>query len=251
MTPQTIQREESADTFNTLRLPVQIIRRDGDTQGRISLNSEVVEEYAALLREGVAFPAVRVWFDDTNYWLADGHQRVAAAKLAGIKEVVATVFHGTLTDAQWDSYSANSEHGLRRTRADLRVILERAFRHEKGWRMSNYELSRHLGIPETTVRRWRKSMLAPNGVDEKRVVVRSGQKYILQTSHIGKVRSPSRRKSIRDIQRDLAAMRYDASPDCRRLLAVIVKWTRCNAAQSDCLRALEALILEWKVSVSE
>jgi hypothetical protein len=56
------------------------IRIDGGTQPRQEINYEVVKDYAELMREGVAFPPVTVFFDGVDYWLADGFHRYHATK---------------------------------------------------------------------------------------------------------------------------------------------------------------------------
>ena len=134
-----------------LVLEIHRIRRDGDTQGRVALNESIIQEYANLMRAGVEFPPVRTWFDGCAYWLSDGFQRMAAAELVGLNQISAEVFRGTLEDARWDSYAANAAHGLRRTRADIEVIIRRAVEHPKGSQISSRELARHLGMPEPTL----------------------------------------------------------------------------------------------------
>jgi len=47
----------------TVELDIAKIRRDEKTQGRASLEPEVIQEYASLIRSGVKFPPVKVWCD--------------------------------------------------------------------------------------------------------------------------------------------------------------------------------------------
>ena len=56
------------------------IRIDGGTQARAKMNTATVEEYATALKEGVIFPPVVVFYDGTDYWLADGFNRYYANK---------------------------------------------------------------------------------------------------------------------------------------------------------------------------
>ncbi len=147
-TPQTV-----------IVLELHQIRCDGGTQGRAALNQSVIAEYAELMLAGAEFPPVRTWFDGESYWLADGFQRLAAAQSTGSSEIRAEVFYGSLEDARWDSYAANALHGLRRTRADIEVVVTQALRHPNGVRLSNREIARHLNLPETTLRRWRKTLI--------------------------------------------------------------------------------------------
>lgn len=81
-------------------LEVRRIRRDGGTQGRVSVDRSVVNEYAELMESGTRFPPVRVWFDGASYWLSDGFQRVAAAESAGFDRLAAEVFRGIVRGCQ-------------------------------------------------------------------------------------------------------------------------------------------------------
>jgi hypothetical protein len=82
----------------------------------------VIRQYAALMMGGVALPPVTVWFDGDNYWLTDGFHRIASAEQLGYREIQAAIRLGSLSDAQWDSYSANSHHGLRRSRRRFELL---------------------------------------------------------------------------------------------------------------------------------
>ena len=60
-------------------LPLSFIRCDGGTQPREAINDAVVSEYAERIAEGDSFPPVTVYYDGSDYWLADGFHRVAAS----------------------------------------------------------------------------------------------------------------------------------------------------------------------------
>ncbi len=80
-------------------LPITLIRRDGGTQPRVAINQTTVEEYADDMREGASFPPVLLFFDSTDYWLADGYHRVEAALSIGLNEIAAVVRQGSQRDA--------------------------------------------------------------------------------------------------------------------------------------------------------
>jgi len=88
-----------------VKLAISKLRTDGGTQPRSALNMPIVEDYAAAMRAGAKFPAVDVFYDGTDYWLADGFHRCRAAYVAEFAEIAATVHQGTLRDAQWFSYA--------------------------------------------------------------------------------------------------------------------------------------------------
>jgi transposase-like protein len=230
--------------------PIRSIRVDGETQGLVAVDPKVIDEYVGHFREGAEFPPVRVWFDGTECWLSDGFQRVEAAKRAGLESIRAEVLYGCLSDAQWDSYGANSKHGSRRTSEDAKAILGRALCHSRSSQMSNYELAKHLNIPESTLRRWRKQISTSHDVDDERVVARGGREYSIKTAKIGK-QHPARRlsiKSVRQIRGDLFEMKERGSPDARRALTVVSNWIMRGSSSQECLVALELLFKEFRKS---
>jgi len=230
----------------TIILEIQRIRRDGGTQGRVSLNQYVVEEYAELMRAGTEFPPVRTWFDGDNYWLSDGFQRVAAAELNSPASVRAEVFCGTLEDAKWDSYAANSRHGSRRARADIEAIMKRAWEHPRASVLSVCQIALHLNIPEATLRRWRKGLSSPSGEDATRIAVRHGKAYCIDTTRIGKERSGlhsnTRSRSWERLRQELCDMNELASPGARTLICVFQAWIVGKTSLTVCLEGLEGFV---------
>ena len=114
--------EPAAAPLETLEL--KKIRTDGGTQMRAKLSEEVIEEYAAAMREGhrAEFPPLVVFFDGTDYWLADGHHRYQAAQrvMHGVRYDTfdCEVHRGSRREAIIYAAGANATHGLRRTNAD-------------------------------------------------------------------------------------------------------------------------------------
>jgi ParB-like chromosome segregation protein Spo0J len=229
-----------------ITLDIHRIRRDGDTQGRVALSESVIREYSDLMRMGVEFPPVRTWFDGDAYWLSDGFQRVAAAELVGLKVISAEVVRGTLEEARWDSYAANSSHGLRRSRADIEVIIRRALEHPKGSHLSNRELARQLSLPEPTIRRWRRRVSASPDADTIRIAVRAGLAYPIETANIkksGELRR-HREKSLEDLRREFNTIKQLASPHGRILLTIIGSWIFESAPATVCLDRIEEAVRE-------
>ena len=173
-----------ASNVRLRRLRIAQIRRDGDTQSRVVVDPRAVKEYAVLMQAGVEFPPVRVWFDGSAYWLADGFQRVAAAESIGRKSFPAEIHDGTLREAQWDSYGANSTHGARRTKPDTELAIRRALSHPNATHLSNVAIAKHLGMAEATVRRWRRRS-SSDDEDGVRVANRHGREYTIRTTLIG------------------------------------------------------------------
>ena len=106
-----------------MHLNLEKIRIDCGTQARATINSDTVADYAESMRTGSIFPAVTVFFDGVDYYLADGFHRYFATQKVGSPGIEASVINGTIRDAILYSLGANDEHGLRRTAADKRKAI--------------------------------------------------------------------------------------------------------------------------------
>jgi hypothetical protein len=222
-------------------VPIASIRTDGETQNRIAPDPNIVQEYAELMREGVEFPPVDVRWDGTDYWLSDGFQRIGAAKVADLAEIRAAIGPGTREDAQWDSYAANSTHGLRRNPVETERVIRLALRHPNAAKLSNIQMAKHLHIPESTVRYWRDRSSSQVAKMRVREVTRCGVTYNLNVENIGK--NGSRRATPRhSLQRDLAIMKERSLQATRGLLAIIEKWVRGQCDSTKCLEAIEGFL---------
>lgn len=169
-------------------LPIDKIRTDGGTQPRAAIDFAAVDDYTDAMQEGVKFPPVVVFYDGSDYWLADGFHRCKAAFGAGMDEIACDVHQGTREDAQWYSFSANKTHGLRRTNDDKQRAVKAALKHPTGAGKSNREIGRHVGVDEATVRGWREKLHLSAEVPQMttRTVTRNGKAYQQDTTRIGK-----------------------------------------------------------------
>lgn len=182
-------------------LSIADIRLDGGTQPRAVLDFEAIEDYAEGMSAGVKFPPVVVFYDGDNYWLADGFHRVKAAYAAGFDTVQAEIQQGTLEEAQWYSFSANRNNGLRRTTQDKQRAIKAALTHGRGIALSDRQIARHVGVDQKTVTNWRGQLLASEEIPQigARTVSRRGKAYQQKTSNIGKQNAArSRRRSTTD-----------------------------------------------------
>jgi uncharacterized protein (DUF1015 family) len=114
---------------NSLR--IDIIRTDGGTQSRAKLDESVIEEYAEAMENKAKFPAIVVFNDGIDHWLAHGFHRIAAAEKVSLTRIEAEVHPGSLADAQWYSFGVNKTHGLRRSNEDKQAAVKGALEHEK------------------------------------------------------------------------------------------------------------------------
>ncbi len=175
-------------------LAVKQIRTDGGTQSRAEINTEIVEEYAELMKDGLRFPPVTVFYDGTDYWLADGFHRLAAAKIGDSLTIHADITQGSRRDAILYSAGANADHGLRRTNADKHrsVILLLEDEEWNGW--SDSEIGKRCKVHHSTVAKYRReSSLAKTASDipsNRAYTTKHGTTATMNTKNIGKKKDP-------------------------------------------------------------
>lgn len=177
-----------------LQLEISAIRIDGGTQPRAQLNESAVAEYAEAMTEGVSLPAVTVFFDGSEYWLADGFHRYHGHKRIGALKIATDVINGTRRDAVLHSVGANATHGLRRTNEDKRRAVETLL-HDAEWaKWSDREIARKCGVSHDFANRIRKESLSSNDSErpaERTYTTKHGTTATMQTAGIGKTQAES------------------------------------------------------------
>jgi transposase-like protein len=203
-----------------MRLPLKKIRLDGGTQTRARIHEDIIDEYAQDMKSGAPFPPLIVFHDGKDYWLGDGFHRWGAAVSLNLESIECDIRQGTMSDAQWFSYSANRANGMRRTNDDKVRAVKSALRHCKGQK-ADIEIARHVGVTHPTVAKYRQELEADGQIDAfeaaatpggasckdykmgdppssapepARVVTRNGKPYQMKVGRIGKAKKPNRRK---------------------------------------------------------
>jgi hypothetical protein len=167
------------------KLNLLTIKIDGGTQARVSLNQDVVKEYAESMREGDVFPPITVFFDGSDYWLADGFHRYFATKANAFTSIEADIRNGTLDDATLFAFSANSKRGLSMTFEDNRNIIYAMLRHPEWSKWTNTAIAKHIGVSSMTVGRVKATMEKKD--DEptvKKFIDKSGNEATVDTSKL-------------------------------------------------------------------
>jgi len=169
------------------------IRIDGKTQSRKELNQERVTEYSEMIKEGVEFPPITVFYDGSDYWLSSGFHRYFASKQAGKVSMDCDVKEGTLTDALWFSLGSNN-HGLDKTAEDKRYMMQIIIDNPVWSKLSNNKIAAHIGVSNMTVGRIRKELdIKPAEVT---YTDKNGREATISTEKIGttKVTKPVEEK---------------------------------------------------------
>ena len=163
-------------------VPLARIPTDEGAQTRVQVRAGVVRDYAAAMKEqiadgGLRFPPVILFSDGTNYWLGDGFHRVLAALKAGMTEIAAEVRPGTRREALLFAISANSAHGLPRTRADVRKAIALLLADAEWSQWGDREIARRCQVDHVTVSNMRRGASGEIHQIKKRKVQRGGTVY--------------------------------------------------------------------------
>lgn len=94
-------------------------------QTRASTNSDYIDDLADRMDAGDTFPAIVIFTDGKESWLADGIHRLDAA-IRAKKKIGVDQRKGTRQDAVEFACGANASHGMRRTNADKRRAVKLA-----------------------------------------------------------------------------------------------------------------------------
>ncbi len=163
----------------------------GELQSRAAINNEIVTEYAEAIKAGAEFPAVVVFNDGAENWLADGFHRFHAHNQAGKTSILADVRQGTNRNAILYSLGANGTHGLHRTNADKRKAVATMLNDFEWAAWSSNAIAKACGVSHTFVDSLRTSpdILQPlqDKASTTRTVERNGKTYEQDTANIGKV----------------------------------------------------------------
>jgi len=141
-----------------MKVQLNKIRIDGDTQARIEINYGVVTEYAEKMRDGVQFPPVVTFFDGASYWLADGFHRYHGHKSNASKDIEVEVIEGTQRDAQLYSFGANDDHGLRRTVEEKKRVVLRMLDDFEWSELKDREIARICNVSHPFVGKLREGL---------------------------------------------------------------------------------------------
>jgi len=140
--------------MKTEALSIDLLRIDADTQSRVKISEETVDDYAELITaSGKAWPLgdLAVFHDGTDYFVADGFHRTLAAQRVKRASIPCQIHKGTAKDARIFGMTANDRHGLRMSRADKRHCVEWLL--DNGGKLTQVEIAEKAGVAVITVKR--------------------------------------------------------------------------------------------------
>jgi hypothetical protein len=175
------------------KLEISLIRLDGGTQPRAELNHDVVTEYTDAMKSGAIFPPITVFFDGTEYWLADGFHRLQAFKDLALSVIQADILQGSLRDAVLYSTGVNAAHGLRRSNEDKRKAVMTLLLDYEWSQWSDREIARKAGVSDRFTNKLRSELRTANGSQSN---LRKGvDGRTINTTNIGKSKQSSKTPS--------------------------------------------------------
>jgi transposase-like protein len=123
-------------------------------------------------------------------------------------------------------------------------MLRQALVHPLALRLSSRQIAGHLHVPESTLRRWRIKLSAPDGADTVRAAVRSGRTYSIETANIGRTRARfiSASKQLERLRADFEHMKHLASAEAQVLLSAFGHWIFAQQPATVCLDRIEEVI---------
>ncbi|MGX1236819.1 ParB-like chromosome segregation protein Spo0J [Bradyrhizobium barranii subsp. barranii] len=111
---------------------------------------DVIYDMARALRDGFKLPPITVFAVGTRFYVIDGHHRLAAYDTAGMRQVPARVFLGTLEEAERFALRSNSRDKIPMGKADKLAAAWRLVRQDKdGDSISS--IARDAGIAQSSV----------------------------------------------------------------------------------------------------
>ncbi|WP_054533999.1 ParB N-terminal domain-containing protein [Herpetosiphon geysericola] len=165
-------------------IDTRFVRTDGGTQTRASLSMFTVDNYAEAMKDGVVFPPIITYYDGSEYWLADGFHRLAAAERAGHSAIDCEIRQGTRRDAILYSVGANSNHGLQRTREDVRRAIDLLLRDDEWREWSDSVIAAKVGCNNKTVGSRRAELVAVGEIEDSGIR-RAADGRLMNTAKIG------------------------------------------------------------------
>jgi hypothetical protein len=146
-------------------IPISRIARDHDIQIRLSIDEELVGEYAAIVAEHQHMDPITVFTKDPEHItkdeeivLADGFHRVGAYLKCGREEIPAEILAGGRSEALEYAITRNCKNGLRMSNADKRRAAELAIADARLGEMPDAKLAKKIGVSSALVNEVRRGI---------------------------------------------------------------------------------------------
>ena len=170
-------------------LPLELVKTNMDTQSRVEMHQQTVDEYADLMQAGTVFPPLTVFFDSRSYILADGFHRLHAARKLKLPAIRVKIRNGNRLAAVLYAAGANRDHGLRRTNADKRKAVA-SILLEKFWAdKSDNWVAEQVGVTQPFVSKIRREFIEKGALPKSLLATlpaKDGLKTVLREGKDGR-----------------------------------------------------------------
>lgn len=150
-------------------LELKQINRSGGTQIRAAYDRATIDRYKDLHESDSKLPPIIVFYDGTDYWLADGFHRLQAKMetwvTTGECMIDCDIRSGTQRNAIEYALSANADHGLPRSGEDIRRAIFRCLDDNEWSQLSNTKIAKLCGCSESMVRKVKGEREQPESTD--------------------------------------------------------------------------------------
>jgi DNA (cytosine-5)-methyltransferase 1 len=170
-------------------LSIAEIRRDGATQPREKLDLNHIATLKEAIEDGAELDPVIVFYDGSNYWLADGFHRCKASEESEMEDIHCVIHQGTRRDAILYSVGANAEHKAAkpRSRADKRRAVRMLLSDPEWSKWSDSSIARQCKVTHPFVASQRKKLTCNITSENTRTYkTKHGTTATMQTGNIGK-----------------------------------------------------------------
>jgi len=156
-------------------IPLNDVHLDASVQTRLTIREDDVLTYAAMMTEGVVFPAIVLFTDGASHYIGDGFHRVLAARKAGRTTLLADLRTGTREDALWFALGAN-KHGHPLSTPDKKHAITLALAAFPDYSLN--KIAEQIGCSRTWVQEtWHSQQAAPASGGHRSVEGRNGHTY--------------------------------------------------------------------------
>jgi DNA (cytosine-5)-methyltransferase 1 len=193
-----LPRSRRVESGEYTGLSIAEIRRDGATQPREKLDLNHIATLKEAIEDGAELEPVVVFYDGSDYWLADGFHRCKASEESGLEDIPVVIHQGTRRDAILYSVGANAEHKAAkpRSRADKRRAVTMLLNDPEWSKWSDREIARQCKVSNFFVSKLRRDSLtvinhsenenSENEAKTRTYTTKHGTTTIMQTGNIGK-----------------------------------------------------------------
>jgi hypothetical protein len=157
-----VEPEERRLSLSTLRFSDRTQPReeiDPDWVGTLAEKMKTTEQGIVVDRGGEDFPPLAVFYDGSDYWVADGHHRGRAARQKGIEQFQTHLYQGDESDAILYAVGANAKHGQPRSDGDVQRATYKLLLDEEWRYWSDREIARQCNVHHSTVSEHRQTLM--------------------------------------------------------------------------------------------